>query len=1449
MKKARQIVSFLLAAGMMITSVFPAAAYEKPINAETALHDGYASTQDAYAIYPIPQNTVYPGGGFTLGESVQVVSENGIDEYTNRFLEEILSDYGRKKTESSTIGAGQKILLGIKGSGGVVDAWADSNVSISKENLFEQTDAYLLSAKDGTIVILGQDTDAVYYGLATLQMMFSSFAGNRFLNVQIEDYAAMKMRGFIEGFYGGWNYEGRESLMRFGRDVKMNTYIYASKTDDYHKNDVLYPDEEIAKIRELVQVGEETKVKYGWSVHISYFFNRLSGMTVGSAAYNTAFDENYKKLEEKFQQLYDAGVRKFAILNDDFGSGTHAEVVRLLNKLDNEFLAPKGCENLTYCMQGYNKAWSNWQSNAGEMEALKGLNPSIDLFWTGDDVNAPITQETVDYVKEKTGHEAVFWLNYPVNEHAKSGIYLGNITHYARDGVTGLAGAVSNPCLYTEANKVGLFQLASLFWNNHDYLEKADTIWEESFKYLQPEVYQAYLTIARNVSNCPESGRVLNGFPESEYLKDAIESVTEKIQKGQAVAGDVRAQMLENEFSNILADVDTFRRECANEGLKEELDSWLNSLYDVAKAGEALMQALFALDEKDADTALSKLGIASLAMNTQDSYENYSGNKSLAGSKRLVPFVNKAMTAVKNQLIPYLNPGSTEFTPSFYGKMGGTVQGDSENTAKLFDGDETTYAAFQTVQQLDDYFGVDMGRVLPVHSIDILQAKEDAHHDYFHNACLEYSGDGESWTQLGSDYVDTVHVVAEDLDIKARYIRLRLTKVGTANKDDYWTNIREITINGGDVKEEFGAYASSDAASGTVTLDGATYSLDGAGQIALAAGEYVGIKLKELAGLESINLSGEGVSELTAQYSENGVIWKEVPEILNGAAARYVRLYNTSGDAVNLTLEAFEVTVDSTELHPSVSDTNYALKDGAWENMFDENMASYAWTNKNQKDGDYIIVDFGTTAPIYDLTITTSDDRPKFYNAEFYLSTDGSDWGDPIAKVVDEGEDAVREDIYYRIRKDMQGRPARYLKILITGDEEAYLRINEIAVNTTVKAESRVLTGTLTGDLEKIIDGDISTVYTAAQPSDGTDYVKYQLTENTKVTSLMILQDASAITNAVVTAEIYDGTEIRTETLGVLDAGSKTFCRSGDEDILSVTVTWPEGTLPVLYEIIPVTGERVQKITFSGEGASDAMYCAEGRTVLLPENVYMKEGYTFKGWSDGTTVYAAGTRYAIGTADVTLTAVWEKKQDTKPEPDPTPEPEPTPKPEPEPAPTPPTAEEKIEQGKVYVSGNYSYKVTSASKMTVSVSGIEKSKLAKLTKLTVYNTVKLGGKVYNVTGIEASAFKNNKKVTSVSIGTNVENIGKNAFSGCGKLKTVTVKSKKLKQIGAKAFYKCKKLNSITFKCTKAPKIGSSAFKGIKEKCKITVPKKMQNKQLKILKKNMKSAGKKVVYKKK
>ena len=149
----------------------------------------------------------------------------------------------------------------------------------------------------------------------------------------------------------------------------------------------------------------------------------------------------------------------------------------------------------------------------------------------------------------------------------------------------------------------------------------------------------------------------------------------------------------------------------------------------------------------------------------------------------------------------------------------------------------------------------------------------------------------------------------------------------------------------------------------------------------------------------------------------------------------------------------------------------------------------------------------------------------------------------------------------------------------------------------------------------------------------------------------------------------------------------------------------------------------------------------------------------------------------------------------------------------------PSDEGEIKVGQVYDSGNYYYKVTSTSKMTAEVTGLKKKSIKNI---TIYNTVTLGGKKYKITSVASSAFKNNKKITSVKVQKHVEVIGNSAFAGCTNLKKVEIKSTKLKNIGSKAFSGCKKLSRITIKSKVLKKAGKNAFKGISKKAVIKVP---------------------------
>ncbi len=132
-----------------------------------------------------------------------------------------------------------------------------------------------------------------------------------------------------------------------------------------------------------------------------------------------------------------------------------------------------------------------------------------------------------------------------------------------------------------------------------------------------------------------------------------------------------------------------------------------------------------------------------------------------------------------------------------------------------------------------------------------------------------------------------------------------------------------------------------------------------------------------------------------------------------------------------------------------------------------------------------------------------------------------------------------------------------------------------------------------------------------------------------------------------------------------------------------------------------------------------------------------------------------------------------------------------------------------------------YKIDSKNKTAVFVMPENKN----VTTITIPATIKSSGKTYKVIEIAANACKKMTNLTKVTIGKNVTKIGKNAFNGCKKLKTINISkatqlTKKgigsacFKGIDSKAIFKCPKKNVKDYKTWliktgKAPK--KSQFK--------------------------------------
>lgn len=134
-----------------------------------------------------------------------------------------------------------------------------------------------------------------------------------------------------------------------------------------------------------------------------------------------------------------------------------------------------------------------------------------------------------------------------------------------------------------------------------------------------------------------------------------------------------------------------------------------------------------------------------------------------------------------------------------------------------------------------------------------------------------------------------------------------------------------------------------------------------------------------------------------------------------------------------------------------------------------------------------------------------------------------------------------------------------------------------------------------------------------------------------------------------------------------------------------------------------------------------------------------------------------------------------------------------------------------------------YKVTGSDQKNPTVEYVKPKSNAK-GNVKIPATVRYAGVTYKVTSIADKAFRNNKKVTNITVGTNVKSIGRSAFEKCTKLKTVTV-GKNVTKIGKNAFGGCKNLKTLTIKSAKLTKKGlaSGSFKGITKKTVVKVPK--------------------------
>ena len=624
--------------------------------------------------------------------------------------------------------------------------------------------AYLLSVGDKGIAITGYDERGAFYALQTMKQILASPAAQgkaQLPYLTCNDYPDLPLRGVVEGFYGEpWSHQVRLSLIDYYGRNKLNEYVYGPKDDPYHSCPnwrLPYPPEQANNIRELVEACRRNRVDFVWAIH--------PGQDI---KWN---EEDYNNLVNKFNLMYDLGVRSFAIHFDDIdGEGTNPKKqVDLVNRLTREFVKQKGdVAPLVVCPTDYSQLWAKPGPDGPLAIYGNELDPSVNVFWTGAVVCSDLTKETLDFVDSRIKRPAYYWWNFPVTDYARHIIMQGpayGLENDITDQMT--CGVLSNPMEHGEASKLALYGVADYNWNVADY-NPIDN-WERGLVDLTPEAHDAYRTFA--IHSCDTE----TGYRRAESWETKTFRLADFSQKAY---DDLYA-----EFDRVEKAKKTMETDCKNQLLLKELKPWLAEFKKLGQRGKGTLELMQIFRTGNSQNFWNAYIRNRMTKADREAYEKHK-----SGTMVLQPFYENGMDDMASQFFKNL----TGEEPAFYKGVGTYPTLSTTQNKLMFDNDSTTYYHCGQSQATGDWVGADLGIVRKVSEVKILQGRNSVDDvDYFDNTVLEASADGKTWKQLTGNLQKTYIIHWKGEPVEARYVRIR--KIESDKKS--WIAVREFMVN------------------------------------------------------------------------------------------------------------------------------------------------------------------------------------------------------------------------------------------------------------------------------------------------------------------------------------------------------------------------------------------------------------------------------------------------------------------------------------------------------------------------------------------------------------------------------------------------------------------------------------------------------------------------------
>lgn len=1101
---------------------------------------------EAPRVSPTPQLLESSGEGVVLSNKVNIIGQDKADKDAVRELMEFLKKLGLEvnnefSDESTTIIIGED----------------DDNIEemnkflseINKEGAesISVNEGYVLAAnpnKNGamTIAIEGTDEVGTYYGVKTLkELVLKENNQNVMPEVYVNDYPTQHVRAIVEGFYGNpWTHQDRLDQFRFYGDNKLNMYIYAPKDDPYHRDKWRdpYPQEEMARMQELINTAAENKVDFVFAISPG------KDIDINSEA-------DYQALVDKCESLYNMGVRSFSILWDDIFTDDGAGQAAIMNRFNKEFVKAKG--DVKPLITVPTQYWGTSMFTDGQVKPYtkgfaENLDTDIEVMWTGENVmSETVTLDDAEKVNNLYNRKMLLWWNYPVSDYRVDKLALGPIYNLGNDLDSKIGGFVMNPMEFAEASKITLHTGADYAWNTAAY--NHDKAWDNAISDLVgEELKESFKKFADH------STRLDTGREDAPEMRAIMDSFWNKVDNKQIPATELES--LKVGFESIKSAVSETQSKLYSEML-EEVAPQLEKLTNYADAASTAADMVIAMLKGDSKLWWELKSKLSLQIEVLDS------SKAIISEKVLDDFIKQANTKTDNMYFDgvlkeevktynYQATTSDNLSPLKFEEW---YNGKSPyELSNMFDGKlDTAYRSSGNIKSGDEII-VDLGQEEYIKNIYMLMGRT-SEDNMIMNGNFQISKDGIEWKTIVEG--NTFREVFEDeINENARYIKY----VATEDQENQ-LYVREIMVN---KNTHSGVNSSVDAKLSykkSIADKNEINSVVLEEKVKLKTGDTIELELPEFKFITGVNVNSNANGSI--EYTVNGIDWiklgdSETIKLDKAQVVKAVRFVSNE----DKTLKNFSMDVviegrgnQSVETNRNGSG-NYKDLNAIIDGDLDSSFISSGALNV----GDYFTLDLGEVTNVRNIQFigdrAYGGDRIRDGKVEYSL--DGTNW-----------TEIYNGGISEQFRMYDLDFNAKYVRVTATKGTDAWLRMSDFSVNSPeaeVIFESTAKPSDDNHRLPNLMDNNIQTSYIPSRDLGSEDKLVYNIFDGALINKVEVFQSEKTISNAKVIARTSDDRRIE---LGILDKGYNMFNMEKPEEVISITLEFQEGSgKPEIYEIV-----------------------------------------------------------------------------------------------------------------------------------------------------------------------------------------------------------------------------------------------------------------------------------------